>query len=238
MISLKRTGVLVAIIISFIITPASAIPDPSAVYCGQLGYEFTIIRTGTGEVGLCRFPDGSVVDAWAFLKGDAGQDHNYCKEKGYGFKVVENDSRCPGMYFGKCVLCISPGGKETEVTELMKQDGKYPDYEGWTLLSCNHNQICEPEEGENYAECPEDCPSGGKDDYCDKKQDNICDPDCSKEQDIDCRSTKSEKPGKTNSIYYIILAIILAVLAALVLYRKTWQKKKWKELETKYTKKQ
>ncbi len=41
---------------------------------------------------------------------------------------------------------------------------------------------------EYYKICPEDCPSGGKDDYCDKQADEICDPDCNniKDYDPDC----------------------------------------------------
>lgn len=48
---------------------------------------------------------------------------------------------------------------------------------------CNRNNICDP--GENYFNCPKDC-SGSLDGYCDKLKDGICDPDCSRENDIDC----------------------------------------------------
>ena len=225
----KRSYWIVIFMMSFIVIPAFAIPDLSAVYCNSLGYEYTINKTDEGEVGLCTFPDGSTVRAWAFLRGEAKQEYSYCKEKGYEFRVVENDSRCPGMYFGKCVLCVSLDGKETEVTELMKQDGEFPDYEGWTLLSCNHNQICEPGEGEDYIECPEDCPSGGKDDYCDKIEDGKCDPDCSKEQDIDCKSGDSRKAGDPDNsylLYYIIFAIVIITLVLFLAYRKLRGKKK------------
>ena len=44
--------------------------------------------------------------------------------------------------------------------------------------------MCDPHE--SYETCPADCMSGGMDDYCDEKRDNICDPDCAAEDDIDC----------------------------------------------------
>lgn len=48
------------------------------------------------------------------------------------------------------------------------------------------NSVCDPQE--SYETCPEDCPSGGSDDYCDERDDNWCDPDCPKEADPDCRT--------------------------------------------------
>ena len=44
---------------------ASAIPDPSAVYCTEQGYEFEV-RTNPdgGQYGVCIFPDSSECDAW------------------------------------------------------------------------------------------------------------------------------------------------------------------------------
>jgi len=50
---------------------------------------------------------------------------------------------------------------------------------------CNADETCDPEE--NHQTCPQDCASGGVDDYCDLVEDEICDPDCNGTRDEDCR---------------------------------------------------
>lgn len=52
-------------------------------------------------------------------------------------------------------------------------------------LLCNHNGSCSG--FENYLSCPQDCSPSGEDYYCNKAEDNICDPDCSF-GDPDCYS--------------------------------------------------
>jgi hypothetical protein len=49
---------------------------------------------------------------------------------------------------------------------------------------CNNDNKCDTFENNNL--CSNDCPSGGKDGLCDMKVDDICDPDCSSEDDVDC----------------------------------------------------
>ncbi len=229
MITGVRDWVAVAVIMGFMVASVSAIPDPAAVYCHRLGYEYMINWTGEEEVGVCRFPDGSVVRAWGFLRGEAGQEHNYCREKGYEFRVVVNDSRCPGIYFGQCVLCVSPGGEETEVTELMKQDGRFPDFSKYTLTPCNRDGTCEPERGEDYGNCPQDCILGEKDGYCDVLKEGVCDPDCRSGEDLDCveipettttapATMPSEKP--LDYLPYIAILFTIIILGILA-YRET-----------------
>lgn len=58
--------------------------------------------------------------------------------------------------------------------------GVDPDCEG----ECG-NHVCNT--NEHRASCPQDCPSGGSDGYCDREKDERCDPDCN-EEDPDCRS--------------------------------------------------
>lgn len=54
------------------------------------------------------------------------------------------------------------------------------------IIKCNFNQVCEIGRGENYALCPVDCRSGGKDNHCDQKTEGRCDPDCPTGLDDDC----------------------------------------------------
>jgi hypothetical protein len=51
--------------------------------------------------------------------------------------------------------------------------------------TCNHDNVCGL--NENYNTCPEDCPSGSRDEYCDGIKDGRCDLDCIPEKDVDCR---------------------------------------------------
>jgi len=50
-------------------------------------------------------------------------------------------------------------------------------------LVCNNDGDCD--EFENYGFCESDCDADGRDDYCNKERNAICDPDCG-QRDIDC----------------------------------------------------
>lgn len=81
---------------------------------------------------------------------------------------------------------------------------------------CNSNNICE--ENENYVSCEQDCPSGSKDGWCDRKTDGKCDPDCLEGIDKDCL----EEPEKKFPwpVLIIILIAVAAVIALLKIKRK------------------
>jgi len=72
------------------------------------------------------------------------------------------------------------------------------------------NTACEPHE--SYQSCPSDCPSGGKDDYCDSIDDNICDPDCRPQTDLDCEQGQPGKPPETQKEETDLLTIGIAVI--------------------------
>jgi len=58
---------------------------------------------------------------------------------------------------------------------------------------CNRDKICN--NNENFLTCPEDCPSGSKDGWCDRQPDSKCDPDCL-DGDPDCAKIIQENVQK------------------------------------------
>ncbi len=75
-------------------------------------------------------------------------------------------------------ICID---KDEGICDPDCSKGIDPDCEG----ECG-NTVCNI--NENYKDCPKDCPSGGRDGYCDREKDERCDPDCKKAEDPDCKS--------------------------------------------------
>ena len=64
---------------------------------------------------------------------------------------------------------------------------------------CNMDGNCSGKE--NSLSCPEDCPTGSADNFCDRQEDGICDPDCAPIADLDCDS--EEKAGRTLEEIYV-----------------------------------
>lgn len=107
---------------------------------------------------------------------------------------------------------------------------------------------------ESYEDCPGDCPSGLRDDFCDMVEDKKCDPDCSLKMDTDCEeefvvetkepekeseikeeSVKAEgrvKEDKISLMYYIIpsLFVILIIFGLSILSRNKTRKQNKKIL--------
>ncbi|MBW2978051.1 hypothetical protein KY331_04355 [Candidatus Woesearchaeota archaeon] len=101
---------------------------------------------------------------------------------------------------------------------------------------CNGDNTCNNKE--NHQNCPQDCLSGQKDNYCDNVIDDICDPDCSSQADSDCEpkttlwqrivyaikkpfiDIKSSRPAMQKA-YYIIIAgsatLIVAIIILLII---------------------
>ncbi|MEM7828160.1 MAG: DUF333 domain-containing protein [Candidatus Aenigmatarchaeota archaeon] len=145
-----------------------ALLNPASVYCNALGYEYVREKSPAGDFAMCRLPDGQTVDGWKFLSGEVAQEFSYCSINGYGIKTVES-----------MAFCVLPDGREVEVTELMGLS--------FEETRCGDGSCGIPE---NHSTCPQDCPSGGWDGYCDKVKDGKVDPDCTEGEDPD-----SIKPG-------------------------------------------
>ncbi len=83
---------------------------------------------------------------------------------------------------------------------------------------CNSNNICEINNGENAQTCPQECSSGSNDDFCDAIQDNICDPDCSTEQDADCRGKETLEEDETRKPSSLAIIIALTFLLIIIIF--------------------
>lgn len=154
---------------------AHALKNPAAVYCTSLGYDYDVETwIDGGQIGLCKLPNNQTVEAWAFLKGKVGKEYSYCTRQGYKIKTIYGE-KCSSIYSSECAACIV-NGEEVEVTKLMNlnfEEGECGD------------EICAI--GENFGNCPQDCPSGSEEGYCDAIMDGICDQDCKTGEDVDCK---------------------------------------------------
>jgi len=144
---LKTIIFTLTIFIGFSFAPAVlGIASPAATYCQDLGYEWLIEKTVEGEIGVCKFPDGSTVEDWDFLKGKNGQKWSYCEKKGYELKTLSDAEKCSSIYSEDCAVCVLKEGVEIEASKLL----------GFEIQkeSCG-NKVCDS--GENFQNCPQDC---------------------------------------------------------------------------------
>ena len=79
---------------------------------------------------------------------------------------------------------------------------------------CNYDGVCNNDE--NYISCSADCPNIYSDDICVSEVDNICDPDCGKDVDIDCFFVKKVEPVTRmdiieENLFLITLLVIFGV---------------------------
>ncbi len=88
-------------------------------------------------------------------------------------------------------------------------------------IICRSNGACD--KGETYINCPDDCPTGSKDDACDGVKDGRVDPDCEADAEPDSIKPttttmadrvpiKKEEPGMCNALVLPILSLIFAVI--------------------------
>ena len=74
------------------------LPDPSAVYCINLGYKYKIRTLSDGsQIGYCVFEDfifgRKECPAWDFYNGLCGEEYTYCSKTG-GVLIKINEAAC------------------------------------------------------------------------------------------------------------------------------------------------
>lgn len=52
------------------------IANPASTYCVEHGGQLEIVTTSDGQLGICRFPDGSSCDEWAYYRGECKPGDN------------------------------------------------------------------------------------------------------------------------------------------------------------------
>lgn len=144
--------------------------------------------------------------------------NEFCNENGRcETKLGENYANCssdcgPGSEDGYC------SGEKDGICDPDCDADQDPDCAVEKTLGkeCNENGECEPDKGENYKYCSEDCPSGSQDGYCDGVEEGICDPDCTIGKDPDC---VEEGEGGISLWMYGALAIVVVILLAIIFSR-------------------
>jgi len=91
------------------------IKNPAAVYCMDMGYEYKIEKTESGERGICVMPDKEECDAWAFYRGECGRVFSYCAKKGWPI-ALKGKADC---FATTSTTCVLPDGTRKTVSELL-----------------------------------------------------------------------------------------------------------------------
>jgi putative hemolysin len=208
---LTREKILVILVILGSLTlmaPVSAMKDPSAVYCKAMGYSYETVHASAGEYGVCRMPSHQYIDSWKFLRGEAGQNYNYCTRMGYASKVSTDPEKCSAIADIACSVCVLPDKREVEVSTLMNLS--------FAETTCGDGRCVITE---TFETCPKDCPQSGSDGICQKITDLKCDPDCiDGKGDTDCAYLGN--PLVTILIVLVVLLIIVLALWFILKKRK------------------
>ncbi|MEA3254715.1 MAG: hypothetical protein U9Q22_02650 [Candidatus Altiarchaeota archaeon] len=122
-------------------------------------------------------------------------DENFFKESDRAFMeiiVCNNNGICERERYENYPNCPGdcPSGSSDGYCDMIEDGVCDPDCAEEFDVDCIPlmcgDGACDFGRGENYKNCPQDCPSGSSDGYCDMIEDGICDPDCSREEDTDC----------------------------------------------------
>jgi putative hemolysin len=76
-----RKALICFLTLTLLLSTASALRNPSAVYCEAMGYDYVIFSSPYGDVGKCVLPNGEAVNAWDFYRGEVALDYSYCASR-------------------------------------------------------------------------------------------------------------------------------------------------------------
>lgn len=99
------------LIFIFLALTVKALPNPSAVYCKELGYKYEIVETPLGQQGICVMPNQERCEAWDFFKGSCGKNFSYCARQGYDIETIDG--------IAVCVVRNGSEIKKVPITELI-----------------------------------------------------------------------------------------------------------------------
>jgi C1A family cysteine protease/putative hemolysin len=92
-------GLLIVLLIGF----ASALSNPSAVYCEELGYTYNL------EHESCKVSERIELNAWDFFEGKIGQEYSYCAKKGYSIKTMDDGNNSFSSEYAVCGVKFTKG---------------------------------------------------------------------------------------------------------------------------------
>ena len=133
---LRILPVCLVLVLASVAMPAGAMVNPSALYCTQLGYQYTDLIAADGSMaGYCMLPGNQSVDAWQFLEGKVAPDLSYCKKQGMEIRTVSDPAVC-GLLGDTCGVCVKSDGTTQEVTQMMGLD--------FREKICSGDTCCDP----------------------------------------------------------------------------------------------
>lgn len=97
----------------FSISTISALGNPAATYCNELGYHFIIEETPEGDFGYCIVEENKF-PAWDFFEGAVGQEYSYCASLGLEIESVNGSQ---SSFSSKYAICINATTNEQELQE-------------------------------------------------------------------------------------------------------------------------
>lgn len=85
-------------------TPGAGLPNPASVYCEAQGGTLELVTYADGsQGGLCRFPDGTACEEWAYFRGECAPGQ-------------ATPPPAVGLANPASVYCAEQGGTEETIT--------------------------------------------------------------------------------------------------------------------------